>query len=123
MAPNVRLSLPAELIAPFVPTTNCLPKIYGQTGPSTLGLRDSCSTASIGTGNAVDRIIPIENINQEHTLFNEDDDADETRNWSFEEIELIETEQTVSCFSGMISRAIRSIRKKFRRSRSRSSQI
>ena len=129
MAPNAKLSLPAELVARFVPTTNCWPKIYGQTKPSTLILQEhdgpSCSySASNGTGNAIDKMVPIENVNQETiTFFNEHDDANETRNLNLEEIEHTETKKTASCFSGMISRAIRSIRKKFRRSRSRSAQI
>ena len=133
---NATLSLPFKPIATFVPMPYCMSAVNGQNGPPRLELpkhdESSSSTALSGTSNDVGNQKPTsflnENeyvgekvcfhlVNQEPTIFlKKENDNAEIRNLSLKEAEP-ETEKTVSCFSAMIARSLRSIRKKLLRAR------
>ena len=130
---NAKLSLPSEPITTFVPTAYCMSAIYGQNGPPSLEFPkhddSSCSTVS-GTSNDVGNQEPatflkkendvkktcFDPVHQEASFLKKENDVAEIINLSAKETEA-ETEKTVSCFSAMIARSLRSIRKKLRRAR------
>ena len=108
--------------------------IYGQNGAPSLEFSkhddSSCPTAVSGTSNDVGIQEPatflkkkndvkktcFDPVHQEASFLKKENDVAEIINLSAKETEA-ETEKTVSCFSAMIARSLRSIRKKLRGAR------